>query len=101
MMVIGPASADALCSAEPFKKTDQFRSKRPSESGHRLFGPPLPATDAVPVDGGRTSCAPAGSSARRTPSTPYASKSDTPHARSEVAGVGLTVAAACTPFGWV
>ena len=35
------------------------------------------------------------------PRTPKASMSNTPDAPSEVARVGLTAPAACTPFGWV
>ena len=42
--------------------------------------------------------APKGTAAR-APSNPKASKSHTPHARSEVARVGLTAQAACTPSG--
>jgi hypothetical protein len=42
-----------------------------------------------------------GTSTRRTPSNSQPFKSNTPHAPPELARVGLTVRAVCTPFGRV
>ena len=60
----------------------------------RLLGLVYTASKSCDVSDRRTSV-------RRTPSNSQSFESNTPHAPPEVARVGLTARAACTPFGWV